>query len=87
MTEDDDSGEAKTFRDAFRVWDVSRVEREVVLRSSDDQYVAVALPSDDAERFENLAESGGTLEATLVARDGDGTSWKIETIHGVEWDE
>lgn len=75
--------ERDTFRDAFHVWSVSRANREVVLRSSDEQHYAVPLPNGRAELLEELAESGGTLDATLVATDGP-TSWAIDDVHGVD---
>ena len=70
-------------RDSFRVWNVDAVEREVVLRSSDDQYVAVPLPTDRASAFERLADTAGTVEATLVPDDGK-TSWRIAAIHAID---
>ncbi|UPV75637.1 hypothetical protein M0R89_06115 [Halorussus limi] len=71
-------------RDAFRVWNFDATEREVVLRSSDDQYVAVPLPDGDEDLFERLATSSGTVEATLVERGGDGSSWRVDEIHAVD---
>lgn len=74
-------------RDAFRVWNFDAVEREVVLRSPDDQYVAIPLPEDakeDADLFERLANSSGTVDATLVATDEGTTSWRLDEIHEVE---
>jgi hypothetical protein len=73
-------------RDDFGVWNFDAVEREVVLRSSDDQHVAVPLPEDDAELFERLADSSGTIDATLVKTDEPGVSWRIDTIHAVDED-
>ena len=71
-------------RDAFRVWNFDAVEREVVLRSSDDQYVAIPLPEEGANVFERLANTSGTVDATLVAADEGGTSWRLDEIHGVD---
>ena len=83
----DDSDDSKrTMRDAFRVWNFDAVEREVVLRSSDDQYVAIPLPAEDPDLFERLANSPGTIDATLVATDEGSTSWRLDEIHGVEED-
>ena len=80
-TRPDDS--ARTMRDDFRVWNVDTVEREVVLRSPDDQYVSVPLPDENAATFERLADSSGTVDATLVEHEGAGSSWRVEEIHGV----
>ncbi|NHN60599.1 MULTISPECIES: hypothetical protein [Halorussus] len=74
-------------RDTFRVWNVDAVEREVVLRSSDDQYVAVPLPEGEADLFERLADDGGTVDATLAATDDGTTSWRVEAIHAVDEDD
>ncbi|WP_128476897.1 hypothetical protein [Halorussus pelagicus] len=82
MTGDPDDS-TRTMRDAFRVWNVDAVERELVLRSSDDQYVAVPLPAENKDLFERLVDSEGTVEATLVAVGGDGPSWRIAEVHGV----
>ncbi|UPW01709.1 hypothetical protein M0R88_06300 [Halorussus gelatinilyticus] len=68
-------------RDTFRVWNFDAVEREVVLRSSDDQYVSVPLPGENADLFERLADSSGTVEATLVESSGAGSSWRVAEIH------
>lgn len=89
MTRKDDSaGPGRdAIRDAFGVWNVDRVEREVVLRTSDDRYVAVPLPPDYADRFEELAGSDATVDLTLVAREGGSTSWEIDAVNGVERDE
>lgn len=73
-------------RDAFRVWNFDAVEREVVLRSSDDQYVAIPLPEEDPDLFDRLANTSGTIDATLVATDGARTSWRLDAIHGAEED-
>lgn len=81
-TRPDDS--ARTMRDSFRVWNVDTVEREVVLRSSDDQYVSVPLPDENAAAFEQLADSSGTVDATLVEREGAGSSWRVGEIHGID---
>ena len=70
-------------RDGFGVWSFDAVEREVVLRSSDDQYVAVPLPEDDADLFERLANTSGTIDATLVEADESGVSWRLDTVHAV----
>lgn len=78
----DDSG--RTMRDTFRVWNLDAVEREVVLRSSDDQHVAVPLPAEDADTFEDLANGSGTIDATLVATDEASTSWRLGTIHSID---
>ncbi len=71
-------------RDDFRVWNFDATEREVVLRSSDDQYVAVPLPDGDGDLFERLAKSSGTVDATLVGSDEGGTSWRVDAIHGTD---
>lgn len=71
-------------RDSFRVWNFDAVEREVVLRSSDDQYVAIPVPNDDPELFERLANSSGTIDATLVKTDEAGVSWRLDGIHAVD---
>jgi len=68
-------------RDSFGVWNVDRVEREVVLRSSDDQYVAVPIPEGKTELFEEVASSGGTVDATLVRSGESGTVWQVGEIH------
>lgn len=73
-------------RDAFRVWNFDAVEREVVLRSSGDQYIAVSLPAEHEDRFERLADSSGTVEATLVRGGERGASWRLDEIHGVSED-
>lgn len=83
MTSDRDDS-ARTMRDAFTVWNVDRVEREAVLRSSDDQHVAVPLPEEYADLFERLADSSGTVEATLTEASDGTTSWRVDAIHGVE---
>ncbi|MFC7082042.1 hypothetical protein [Halorussus caseinilyticus] len=70
-------------RDNFLVWNFDAVEREVTLRSSDDEYVAVPLPDDGADLFERLANSSGTIDATLVETSGGGASWRVKTIHTV----
>ncbi|MFC4550914.1 hypothetical protein, partial [Halorussus sp. GCM10023401] len=75
MTGDGPTGR-DTLRDAFRVWDVNRANQEAVLVSSDDQHYAVPLPDEHADLLEALAESGGTLDATLVPSDGP-TSWAV----------
>ena len=80
----DDS--TRTMRDAFSVWNFDAVEREVVLRRSDDQYVAIPLPEEDANLFERLANSSGTIDVTLVATDEGSTSWRLDAIHEVEED-
>lgn len=74
----------RTMRDTFRVWNLDTVEREVVLRSSSDQYVAVPLPDEDADVFERLADSPGTIDATLVMAEEEGASWRLEAIHGID---
>ena len=71
-------------RDTFRVWNLDAVEREVVLRRSDDQYVAVPLPEDGADLFERLADAGGTIDATLVETSEGPTSWRVDAIHAVD---
>jgi len=71
-------------RDSFRVWNVDRVEREAVLRSSDDQYVAVPLPEARADSFEELEGTSGTVEATLVRSDESGAVWRVGEIHEVD---
>ncbi|WP_435177361.1 hypothetical protein [Halorussus sp. AFM4] len=71
-------------RDTFRVWNLDAVEREVVLRSSDDRYVAVPLPEGRADLFERLADDGGTVDATLVETDEGSTSWRVDAIHAVD---
>lgn len=71
-------------RDTFGVWNVDAIEREVVLRSSDDQYVAVPLPPEDADLFERLADSSGTIDATLVRNEGSGTAWRLDGIRAVD---
>ncbi|NEU55251.1 hypothetical protein [Halorussus sp. MSC15.2] len=81
---DEPGGSGRTMRDTFSVWNVDATEREVVLRSSDDQYVAVPLPDGDADLFERLAESSGTVDATLVGSDEGGTSWRVDAIHGTD---
>ncbi|WP_135829927.1 hypothetical protein [Halorussus halobius] len=73
----------RTMRDNFRVWNYDAVEREVVLRSSDDQHVAVPLPEAHADLFEELADSSGTVDATLVRSDESGTVWRLDEVHGV----
>lgn len=78
-------GSGRTMRDAFTVWNFDAVEREVVLRSSDDQYVAVPLPEEETDLFERLADSSGTIDATLVTADEASTSWRLDEIH--EFDE
>jgi hypothetical protein len=70
-------------RDTFRVWNFDTVEREVVLRGSDDRYVAISLPDERADRFERLANSSGTIDATLAKSGESGVSWRLETIHAV----
>ena len=70
-------------RDSFDVWNVDWAGREVVLRNSDKQYIAVPLPEEHADLLEELAEAGGTLDATLVASSGR-TSWAVDAVHGVE---
>jgi hypothetical protein len=70
-------------RDVFGVWNFDAVEREVVLRSSDDQYVAIPLPEDDVDLFERLANSSGTIDATLVKTDESSVSWRLDAIHAV----
>ncbi|WP_115863212.1 hypothetical protein [Halorussus litoreus] len=77
----DDS--TRTMRDSFGVWNVDSVEREVVLRSSDDQYVAVPIPEGKAEVFENLVGTSGTIDATLVRSGESGTVWQLDRIHSV----
>ncbi|WP_135853345.1 hypothetical protein [Halorussus salinus] len=85
MTADSDpDGSARRMRDSFRVWNVDTVEREVVLRSSDDQYVSVPLPEENAAAFGRLADSSGTVDATLVESRGAGGSWRVEEIHGID---
>jgi len=76
----------RTMRDAFRVWNVDAVERELVLRSSDDQYVAVPLPAENQNLFERLEDSEKTVKATLAETGIDGPSWRIAEIHGVNED-
>jgi len=71
-------------RESFGVWNVDAVEREVVLRSADDQHVAVPLPAGDRDLFEALADGSGTVDATLVAVDEGPTSWRIDAIHAVD---
>jgi len=71
-------------RDSFAVWNVDAVNGELVLRSSDDQYVAVPLPASERERFEALADGSGTVDATLVAVDDGPTSWRIDAIHATD---
>ena len=73
----------RTMRDAFTVWNVDPVEREVVLRSSDDQHVAVPLPEAHADLFEELEGSSETVEATLIKSEGSGVSWRLDGVHGV----
>ena len=73
----------RTMRDSFRVWNVDRVEREAVLRSSDDQHVAVPLPEAHADLFEELEGSSETVEATLIKSEGSGVSWRLDGVHGV----
>lgn len=73
-------------RDAFLVWNLNAVEHEVVLRSSNDQYVAIPLPEERSEVFERLADSSGTVEATLVRIDEGGTPWRLERIHRAQED-
>jgi len=84
MTADSDPDDSTCrLRDSFRVWNVDTVEREVVLRSSDDQYVSVPLPEETADVFERLADSSETVEATLVESPGGGTSWRVAEVHAV----
>ena len=83
MASDSDDS-TRTMRDTFGVWNVDSVEREVVLRSSDDQYVAVPLPADEADLFERLVDTDGTVDATLAEADGPGTSWRVDAIHAVD---
>ncbi|WP_137284150.1 hypothetical protein [Halorussus salinisoli] len=83
---DSPENSTRTMRDTFRVWNFDAVEREVVLRSSDDQYVAISLPEDDANLFERLSDSSATVEATLVEADGTGPSWRLDAIHAVDED-
>lgn len=71
-------------RDTFRVWNLDAVEREVVLRNSDDQYVAIPLPKDETALFERLADSSGAIDATLVRTDEGSASWRLDEIHGVD---
>lgn len=82
----DPGDSSRTMRDAFRVWNFDAVEREVVLRSSDDRYVAISLPAENEDLFERLADSSGTVDATLVKGGESGTSWRLDEIHGVEED-
>lgn len=70
-------------RDTFGVWNLDAVEREVVLRSSEDQYVAISLPDEHVSVFERLADSSGTIDATLVRNEESGASWRLDEIHGV----
>ncbi|WP_134671186.1 hypothetical protein [Halorussus marinus] len=79
-----DENATRTMRDTFVVWNVDAVEREVVLRSSDDQHVAVPLPAGERDRFEALADGSGTVDATLAATDDGPTSWRIDAIHAVD---
>lgn len=74
----------RTMRDSFGVWNVDRVEREVVLRSSDDQYVAVPIPEGETELVERLEGSSGTVEATLLWTEHGSTSWQVEKIHEID---
>lgn len=81
MTGEPDSSD-RTMRDTFGVWNLDTVEREVVLRSSDDQYVAIPLPDEHADVFERLANSSGTIDATLTENEESGASWRLDEIHG-----